>query len=772
MNESIKGLTKEEVDQRIMNGEYNKELAPSSKTTKQIVLSNIITYFNMIFLIIAIVLICVGSFRDLTFLPIIITNTLIGIYQELKAKKVLDEITMLNTPYSITIRDGKKEKTNIYNLVKDDIVEFTSGNQIPADAVVIKGNVYVNESLLTGEEDEIRKEIGDNLLSGSFIVNGSCLAKLTNVGEASYISKLTKEAKKTKKRETSEIIRSLNIIVTIMGILIIPIAAIMFYKGYITGDLSLKVSVQTTVAAVIGMIPEGLFLLASITLLLSAMKLAKKEVLLHDMKSIETLARIDTLCLDKTGTITDGTMKVEECISLNKKTNVEEIIGDFVYSQNSDNITMNALKEYFTLRKGETATNVYGFSSVTKSSIVEFGKTKYTLGAPEFVLDNEIKKYEKQIEEYAKKGYRVLAFTKTKDNKTTPEALIVLSNRIRENSKATFEYFMNQGVTIKVISGDNPVTVSAVAKEAGIKDAENYIDCSTLSDKEFENAVLKYTVFGRISPEQKRTFVKILQKNKRVVGMTGDGVNDILAMKEADCSISMSSGSDVAKETAQLVLLDNDFAKMPLIVEEGRKVVNNLERSGSLFIIKNIFSLLTAILSICFTFTYPLTPSQVSLISMFTIGVPAFLLSRIPNTDLIKGSFVWNIIKKALPGALTDTIVVGIMVFFGNVFKVSTTDIGVSSTILLAVIGLTVLYNIMKPVDKIKLSIWALCTGGLVISMLFFRDLFGLSDTMSLQGVLLCILFIVTINPILTYMTTFVEKASSTITNIIRGGSK
>lgn len=757
---NIKGLTDKEVKERILNGQINKEVENVSKSKKEIILSNTLTYFNFIFLTIAILLIIVGSFRDLTFLPIIIINTLIGIYQELKAKKILDEITILNTPNVQVIRNNKKEKIKIHNLVKDDIVVFTSGNQIPADAKIIKGSVTVNESLLTGEEDEIKKSIDDNLLSGSFIINGECIAILTKVGEESYISKLTRETKSSKKKETSEIIRSLNKIVTIMGILIIPIAITLFYNAYKINNLTFKLSIQSTVAAILGMIPEGLFLLASITLLLSAVKLAKSKILLHDMKVIETLARVDTLCIDKTGTITDGRMKVTEVISLNKNIkNLNEIIGDFVYNQNSDNMTMKALKEYFTIREGKAPINVSGFSSTTKTSIVEFKKEKYTLGAPEYAFKDKYKNYEKQIEEYAKKGYRVLGFTKNE----IPIALIILNNVIRNNAVNTFSFFEKEGVNIKVISGDNPVTVSAVANEANIKNADKFIDCSKLSDEEFKEAIPKYTIFGRISPEQKRTFIKVLQQNKHVVGMVGDGVNDILALKQADCSVAMSSGSDVAVETAQLVLLDNDFARMPLIVEEGRKVVNNLERSGSLFLIKNIFSLLTAILSICFSFTYPLTPSQVSLISMFTIGIPAFLLSRIPNKDLIKGKFSWNVIKKALPGGLTDTIVVGVMVLFGTIFKASTTDISVASTILLAIVGLFVLYNIMKPINNIKMCIFIICTGGLIISMLFLRNLFGISETMSIQGVLLCIIFTILINPILNYTTILIEKTSNLI---------
>lgn len=777
--EEIKGLTEKEVEKLIEEGKSNLPIEAPSKTIKEIIRDNTLTYFNLVFLIIAILLIFVGSFRDLTFLPIIIANTLIGIIQEIRSKKAIDELTMLNAPTATVVRDGKEKKILIENLVLNDIVLYKSGDQICADAKLIDGKACVNESLLTGEEDEILKTENDELLSGSFIVSGSCYAKLTRVGADSYISKLTLQAKTTKKEEQSEIIRSLNKIVKLAGIVIIPIGFTLFLQQFVFGHETLKSSVQAMVASVIGMIPEGLFLLASVTLALSSMRLAMKKVLLHDMKSIETLARVDVLCVDKTGTITDGTMKVNKIeIAKNCKESIETIktlLGDFVSRQETDNMTMKTLKEYFTKTSGKEAETVFGFSSEFKYSGVNFKEDSYVLGAPEFVLESTYKQYEKEIENYANLGLRVLVFGryngkiegKKLEKEVTPYAFILLSNPIRKNAKETFAYFKEQNVNIKVISGDNPLTVATIAKEAGIENSENYIDASTLkTDEELENAILKYTVFGRVTPEQKRRFVQILKKNGKTVAMTGDGVNDVLALKDADCSIAMASGSDAAMQVAQLVLLESDFSKMPEIVLEGRQVVNNLERSASLFLVKNIFSFLISILAIFFQVKYPLEPSQVSLISMFTIGIPAFLLSQVPNKDIIKGRFLKNVLYKAVPGGLVGTIIVAAMILFGTIFGASTSDISSASTILLAIIGLMVLMNISKPMDKYKWTIWIFCTTGLTLSILFLKNLFAIAEEMSIQGILLCINFALISEVILRYLTKLFELVSKLINKI------
>ena len=667
------GLTQAQVKERMEKGWSNAPVDSPSKTTKEIIISNVFTYFNLIFLVIAVLLLLVGAFRDLTFLPVIICNTLIGIIQEIRSKKVLDKLSVLNAPKATVVREGKLQTIPAEKAVLDDVVKFQAGNQICADATVIDGEVQVNESLLTGESDEITKKPGDTLMSGSFVVSGSCLGRLEQVGADSYISKLTLEAKATKEGEQSEMIRSLDKLVQIVGFLIIPIGIVLFGQQYLLGDSSIKTSMQAMVAAIIGMIPEGLYLLASVALVVSVMRLATKKVLVHDMKCIETLARVNVLCVDKTGTITENTMKVHDVVSLEPYEKEElpplkELLGDFAHAMSKDNITMAAMQEYFTQGSGQVATSVTSFSSAFKYSSVTFHTTSYVLGAPEFVLRDDYEIYKETIESYGSEGYRVLVFGRyegTPDGKALTEAvvpygLVLLANPIRKEAWETFQYFADQGVDIKVISGDNPVTVSKVASQAGIANADNYIDASQLkTPDDIKRAVLKYTVFGRVTPDQKRQFVRALKEAGKTVAMTGDGVNDVLALKDADCSIAMASGSDAAAQASQLVLLESNFSCMPSVVLEGRRVVNNIERSASLFLVKNIFSFLLSLFSMAFMITYPLEPSQISMVAMFTIGIPAFLLAMEPNKKMIEGHFLTNVLLKALPAGLTDVLIVG-----------------------------------------------------------------------------------------------------------------
>ena len=733
------GLKSEEVKERVRAGKVNTDVKPPSKSVKQIILSNIFTYFNFVFLVIAIILSLVHSFRDLTFLPIIIANTCIGIFQEIRSKIVLDHLLILNAPTARVIRDGELVKINAEELVQDDVVEFKAGDQIVADAVVIEGEISANEALLTGEADEIHKTKNSELLSGSFVVSGKCFAKLTKVGEESYINQLTLEAKKTKKKEQSEIIRSLNIIVKIAGFAIIPIGIILFSQSYFGKSLDIKSSVQAMVASIIGMIPEGLFLLASVSLAISAMRLARRKILLHDMKSIETLARVDTLCVDKTGTITDNNMAVFDIDILDKKTSrkdFEALMSDFCFAQDTDNITMTALKNHFNKPSGQKIGKAQAFSSEFKYSGTEINNKSYVLGAPEFILKKGFETYREIIEEHSRKGRRVVVLCKyageltgkALKEKVEPIGLILLTNSIRENAPETFAYFAKQGVDIKVISGDSPLTVSEVARMAKIKGAEKYIDASTLvTDEAIDNALKTYTVFGRVTPEQKRKFVKSLQANGHTVAMTGDGINDVLALRDADCSVAMASGSDAASQAAQVVLLESDFSCMPDVVAEGRRVVNNLERSGSLFLVKNVFSLLTSILAICFAVTYPLVPSQVSLISMFTIGIPGFLLSQLPNKEIIRGNFVENILKKAIPAGLTDAFMIACMVVTGAAWGLSTADTSTATTLVIAVIGFFYIFTIIRPLDNLRALILFGCILGLVLCTAFLPTLFSMA---------------------------------------------
>ena len=765
------GLTAQQVQEHRMHGWTNQPVDPPSKTTKEIIQENVFTYFNLIFLVLAVLLCLVGSFRDLTFLPVIVLNTLIGIIQETRAKKVLDNLTMLNAPHAMVIRDGKKSQINAEDLVVDDIVIFEAGNQVCADAEVCAGEVQVNESLLTGESDEITKRKGDQLMSGSFIVSGQCHARLEKVGADSYISRLTLEAKAMQNTEQSEMIRSLDKLVKWVGVAIIPIGIILFIQAFVFQGEGFQSSVTSMIAAVIGMIPEGLYLLASVALAVSSIRLAQKKVLLHDMKCIETLARVNVLCVDKTGTITENTMEVQDVIPTKeyeegKLRPLSELLGDFTAAQSSDNITMEAMKRYFKIASGKKAVAKTGFSSASKYSSVTFEEASYVLGAPEFVLKEQYENYEETISAHASKGARVLVFGTAKEEPdgkplkeaVTPLAYVLLANPIRQEAKETFTYFAEQGVEVKVISGDNPLTVSEVAKEAGIAGAERYVDASTLhTEEEMRAAVLNNAVFGRVTPNQKRKFVQILKEEGKTVAMTGDGVNDVLALKDADCSIAMASGSDAAAQASQLVLLESDFSCMPEVVLEGRRVVNNIQRSASLFLVKNIFSFLLSLVSFVFMFTYPLEPSQISLISMFTIGVPAFFLALEPNKNIIKGHFLTNVFLKALPAALTDVLAVGALVIFGRTFGVSSADISTAATMLLSIVGFMILYTISAPMNVLRGVILGGCIVGLLFCSIFLNDLFAITG-MTTKCVMLFVVFAIATEPVLRYLTWLIGK--------------
>ena len=763
------GLTQAQVKERMEKGWSNAPVDSPSKTTKEIIISNVFTYFNLIFLVIAVLLLLVGAFRDLTFLPVIICNTLIGIIQEIRSKKVLDKLSVLNAPKATVVREGKLQTIPAEKAVLDDVVKFQAGNQICADATVIDGEVQVNESLLTGESDEITKKPGDTLMSGSFVVSGSCLGRLEQVGADSYISKLTLEAKATKEGEQSEMIRSLDKLVQIVGFLIIPIGIVLFGQQYLLGDSSIKTSMQAMVAAIIGMIPEGLYLLASVALVVSVMRLATKKVLVHDMKCIETLARVNVLCVDKTGTITENTMKVHDVVSLEPYEKEElpplkELLGDFAHAMSKDNITMAAMQEYFTQGSGQVATSVTSFSSAFKYSSVTFHTTSYVLGAPEFVLRDDYEIYKETIESYGSEGYRVLVFGRyegTPDGKALTEAvvpygLVLLANPIRKEAWETFQYFADQGVDIKVISGDNPVTVSKVASQAGIANADNYIDASQLkTPDDIKQAVLKYTVFGRVTPDQKRQFVRALKEAGKTVAMTGDGVNDVLALKDADCSIAMASGSDAAAQASQLVLLESNFSCMPSVVLEGRRVVNNIERSASLFLVKNIFSFLLSLFSMAFMITYPLEPSQISMVAMFTIGIPAFLLAMEPNKKMIEGHFLTNVLLKALPAGLTDVLIVGFLTVFGQTFGMSNEEISTAATLLLAIVGLMILFKISKLMNVFRWIVWSAMVAGLLFCVIFLKNLFGIG-VMTRKCCMTLIVFAVATEPLLRYISQIV----------------
>ena len=762
------GLTAQQVKEHFDAGWYNETMDSCTKSVRDIIITNTFTYFNLIFVVLGVLLIIVGSFRNLTFLPVIFANSAIGIFQELRAKRVLDKMNMLSAPTAKVVRDGNISVIKTQELVADDMVVFAAGSQICADAVVASGSVLVNEALLTGESDDIVKKSGDKLMSGSFVVSGECRARLENVGRDSYISKLTMEAKAMGSGEQSEMIRSLDKLLKWVGICIIPMGVLLLWQGMNVNMESFPSAVTAMVAAVIGMIPEGLYLLTSVALAVSTIRLATQKVLLHDMKSIETLARVNVLCVDKTGTITENRMSVQEVYELpgERYGTSAKMLSDFVSVMGNDNITMNALKEYFKEPTGKKAVSHTGFTSALKYSSVTYSDGAYVLGAPEMVLRESYEQYKDTIERFSRTGARVLVYAryfgdiegKPLTQKAEPLAFVILSNPIRENAKETFRYFAKQDVQVKVISGDNPVTVSEVAIRAGIDGAERFVDASTLhTRKDIYEAAQKYVVFGRVSPEQKRQLVGALKEQGNTVAMTGDGVNDVLALKDADCSIAMASGSEAAAQAAQVVLLESDFSKMPSVVLEGRRVVNNIERSASLFLVKNIFSFIMALCSIIAAVTYPLEPAQISLIAMFTIGIPSFFLALQPNKKRIEGHFMKNVLLKALPGGLTDVICVGALVVFGNIFSLDPDGVATAATLLLAIVGFMIMIKISRPFNKLTFTVFVFCVIGLIFSSTVLKSLFYMSH-MSTECIMLAVVFAFATESLFRYLSLLIEK--------------
>lgn len=744
MTDVKKGLTTNEVEKLTAQGLSNVSVGRQSKTIWQIIAGNVFTYFNLIFAVFAVLLALVKSYNNMTFLPVIVCNMFIGIIQEIRAKKVLDRLTVVNAPKTKVIRNGKKYEVDSETLVKGDLCVFSAGNQLSADGILVEGFVRVNESLVTGESDEVVKNAGDILLSGSFIVSGECKAVLTNVGHSSYAAKLAMEAKAGRKKQKTDMMESLDKLVKCIGVLIIPIGVGLFLQSRFAVGGSIKSSIDSMVASLVGMIPEGLYLLASVALVVSVMRLGKKNVLVHEMNCVETLARVNVLCVDKTGTITRPDMTVTHIHTLEYKdmtgkfVSEEEIkhcIANVTSNIKTDNATMTALQTYFHLDKYSECDEIYPFSSQNKYSGARFGKNTYLLGAPEYLLLKDYGLYKSIIDKYSDNGERIIVFGHANEEITgeqvttaiTPMAFIILENEIRQTAKETFEYFKEQGVSIKVISGDNPVTASKIAVKAGIENANYYVDATTLkSDEDISEAIKKYTVFGRVVPEQKKKLIESYKADGNVVAMTGDGVNDVLALKCADCSVAMASGSEAASNAAQIVLLDSDFSKMPSVVGEGRRVVNNIKRSASLFLAKNIFSMLLTVFTLISVNLYPLYPTQLSFLGIFTIGIPAFFLALQPNKSLIKGDFLFNVILKALPTGLTDFIVVTIVTIYGGVAGISHEQTATAATLVLLTVGMAALIRICQPFDWIRLAVCIVMTCGIVFSMIFLRPVFAM----------------------------------------------
>ena len=742
------GLSAAEVAERTENGYVNAAVDKTSKTVLQIILSNVFTYFNMIFFILGAILLAKGSYNNLTFLIVVFVNTIIGTIQEIKAKKTLEKLSLISAPLTKVIRDGKVTSINSNELVLDDIVIFEAGNQICADAVLCDGSLNVNESLVTGESDEIKKKAGDPLLSGSFVVSGRCRARLDKVGHESFAAKLTLDAKKIKKKQQPGMMKSLTLLIKVIGIIIIPFSILMFLNQRDVLGMTTKENIESTAASIIGMIPEGLYLLTSVALAVSVMRLAKKKTLVHDMKCIETLARVDVICVDKTGTVTEPEMHVKHVVPLEGETEAarhdcERRIRDFVLNMTPDNATMKSLQEYFDDKKDfRRASQVKSFSSETKYSAASFRDCTYVIGAPEFILRDGYNELRDVIEAHSSVGERVLLFAEYRFAPGTaedifsggslcgiviPEALVTLENRVRPEARATFEYFAKQGVAIKVISGDNPVTVSKAAQTAGIPDSDKFIDASLLDTKsKIEKGILEYNVFGRVTPEQKRLFVLALKKNGHTVAMTGDGVNDVLALKDADCSIAMASGSDAAANVSDLVLLDSNFACMPSVVAEGRRVINNIERSASLFLVKNIFSFILTLLALISASMYPFKPAQLSLVSALMIGIPSFFLALEPNTDMVKGKFLRNVLFRAFPAALTAVILVAWSLLFSRAFGIPDTLTSAVAFYLYSFVAYMMLYKVCRPMNLLHKLLFISMGVLFLLAVLIIPDWFNL----------------------------------------------
>lgn len=671
----FQGLTQAEVEARIADGQVNAIQDSSNRSVKDIVMGNTLTFFNFINVVLLALVLSVRSYKNMLFIFIIIANTLIGIFQEIKAKITLDKLKILTVSHVDVIRDGVKKSVTVSELVKDDVILLKSGGQIPADGVILDGEVDVNESLLTGESDSIHKTCGSKVLSGSFVTSGKAMCLLTEVGHDCYMEKLSSEAKQFKRYKT-ELQRNLDTILKFISIIIVPLGIILFAKQYWISGSTYEQAALDTVAAVLGMIPEGLVLLTSVALALGAVRLARRSTLVRELFCIETLARVDTLCLDKTGTITEGHLCVQGEESVKEDIDLEQLMGRMVGALGDENETFQALRQHYKRNQSVNTKLVLPFSSERKFSGVVFeGEGTYLMGAYQFIFPQADPAVLEKIAEYASQGLRVLTVAHS-PNEMTDYTLaegfeivgfVFMTDVVRKNAPDILGYFEEQGVDLKVISGDDPVTVAAIAARAGLKDADKYIDATTIhTDEEMEDAILKYSVFGRVTPKQKQQMVRLLKQNGRTVAMTGDGVNDVLALKDADVSIAMASGSEAAKNTANLVLLNSDFASLPHIVNEGRRVINNIKAAASMFLIKTGFSVLTALLTIIVGQNYPFQPIQLSVINGCAVAIPTMLLQLEPSFQKVNKHFFREVLRMSMPAAITITAMITIINNIGH----------------------------------------------------------------------------------------------------------
>ena len=781
------GLSDEIVNQRIAGGLVNKTKDEKGKTVFGIICSNVFTFFNMVFAILTILLVFVQSYSNLMFLATVIPNLIIGIVQEIKAKKMIEKLSLMSAPVTTVIRNGEKRNIPINEVVLDDVILLKNGKQVCADCVVIDGMVEANESMITGEADAISKKPGDTLFSGSFITSGTCYARADKIGGESYIEKLAGEAKKYRK-PNSELLKSLNIIFKIVSFLIVPLGILTFlnifgsdnFFGRITDSNEFNLlaeAVTKTAGSMIGMIPAGLFLLTSMALFVGVYRLGKNNTLVQELYCIETLASVDTLCLDTTGTITDGTMRVWDCIEVNNQTDytIREIVGSMMNAFTETNATSEALINYFDKNNILTPVDVIPFSSKRKFSAVTFkDQGTFLLGAPEFVLTTKFETIRKRIEKYTSQGCRVLVVghtnSKLKLNDTpravSPVAIIVIQDHIREEAADTIKYFKRNGVDIRVISGDNPLTVSYIARRVGIEGAEKYVSLDGMTDDEVRDIAMDYTVFGRVSPTQKKILVETFRENKKTVAMTGDGVNDILALKEADCAIAMASGSEATRYVSHLVLMDSNFANMPKVVNEGRRVINNIQKTSTLFLVKTMFAITLTIMYLILKEDYIFVPKNLSMIEWFAIGVPAFFIALQPNTSQVKGKFIVNVIKSTLPGALTVVIFHLALHFLKEplIYAYALPDNGMAEFKTLAIlvtsmISMLVLYKVCKPFNLVRGIAFGISVIGCVamLTIPFAKQYLGISD-LSVTNLLLLLLFLLVANGLMNVFEFILKK--------------
>ena len=708
------GLNEEQIQARKLQNLINYDTTVPTKSIKSIIINNFFTLFNLMNLLLAIAVFSVGEYKNMLFIILVVINTAISTVQEIHSKKIIDKLSLISSAKVHCVRNGNKQDIGINEVVLDDILLFEAGNQVITDCILLDGEIEVNESFITGESDSIIKKKGDLILSGSFVVSGKCVAKVEHIGEENFTSKISKETRYIKKVK-SEIMTSLNKIIRTVSIIIIPVGTLLFFNQLGLEDGNIKSAVVHTVAAIIGMIPEGLILLTSTVLAVSVIRLSKSNVLVQELFCIETLARVDTLCLDKTGTITEGRMEVNDIITENIELNeMQEILSAIGKNSEDSNSTIEAIRDKYENIKLEgewEKTKTVPFSSKKKWSGIEFKqKGSYIIGAPEFVLKDAIENYKNDIEKYSA-DYRVLVLAHSKENfkdKELPDNIevlgfVLITDKMRENAKNTLEYFKKQGVDIRIISGDNPITVSKISKRAGVEGYDKYIDCTTLNtEEEIKKATRIYKIFGRVTPIQKKQIVEALKNQGHTVAMTGDGVNDIIALKEADCSIAMASGSDAARNVSQLILLDSDFASMPKIVAEGRRTINNLERSAALFLTKTIYSTFLAILFVFMNKQYPFMPIQLSLIALVCIGIPSFILALEPNKQRIKGTFLGNVLGKSIPTAVTVISNILIVLFVNSKQNLPAEVYSTICVILTVLAGFLLLIKISIPFNIVR----------------------------------------------------------------------